>query len=177
MAGLQLYFLGLLEIYSDNQPLVKPPTLKSQSVLAYLVYHRSRPQPRDQLAGIFFGERTEHKARRSLSTTLWHIHRCLTEKAIILSDSQTVQFDPQNKIWLDVREFEVKAACTDLDSLCSAVALYRGDFLEGFYDDWIVSERYRLESLYIETLGQLMILYEAGKDHQAAMATAFRLLS
>ncbi len=74
-------------------------------------------------------------------------------------------------------EFEVKAACPDLDSLCSAVALYRGDFLEGFYDDWIVSERYRLESLYMETLGQPMILYEAGKDHQAAMATAFRLLS
>jgi DNA-binding SARP family transcriptional activator len=109
--SLQFYFLGLLEIYSDNQLLVKPPTLKSQSVLAYLVYHRSRPQFRDQLAGIFFGERTEHKARRSLSTALWHIHRCLTEKANILSDSQTVQFDHQNKIWLDVREFEVKAAC------------------------------------------------------------------
>jgi D-glycero-alpha-D-manno-heptose-7-phosphate kinase len=28
------------------------------------------------------------------------------------------------------------------------VALYRGDFLDGFYDDWIINQRYRLELCY-----------------------------
>jgi predicted ATPase len=88
-----------------------------------------------------------------------------------------VQFDPQNHIWMDVDEFELKAVRTDVASLQQAVSLYRGDFLEGFYDDWIISERYRFESLYLDALARLMILYEAGKDYLSALATALRLLS
>ena len=56
MTTLELYFLGPLEIRSDGRQLPNPPTLKSQSLLAYLVCHRSQPQPRDRLAGLFFGE-------------------------------------------------------------------------------------------------------------------------
>src|SRR5512139_3550947 len=159
-----------------NRQLPKPPTLKSQSLLAYLVHHRRQPHPRDQLAGLFFGERTEHKARRSLSTALWHIRRCLPNDSFLLSDPQTVQFDPQSPIWLDVEEFEALAVRSEAASLHSAIGLYRGDFLDGFYDDWIICERDRLESLYLETLARLIVVYEAGKDYQAALATALRLL-
>lgn len=60
MATLQLYLLGSLGMCYGNRELPKPPTLKSQSLLAYLVHHRRQPLPRDLLAGIFFGERTEH---------------------------------------------------------------------------------------------------------------------
>ncbi len=176
MDTLQLYFLGSLGMRYGNGPLPKPPTLKSQSLLAYLVYHRLQPQPRDLLAGLFFGERTEHKARRSLSTALWHIRRCLPDDSVILNDSQTVQFDPQSPLWLDVEEFEALAARSDAVSLHAAIALYRGDFLEGFYDDWIISERYRLEFVYLETLARLIAVYEADMDYQAALATALRLL-
>jgi hypothetical protein len=46
---LQFCFLGALNIRQDGQPLPTPPTLKSQSLLAYLVLHR--PQPRGQIIG------------------------------------------------------------------------------------------------------------------------------
>jgi len=87
-----------------------------------------------------------------------------------------VQFDPDCHLWLDVEEFEALAARSEAASLHPATALYRGDFLDGFYDDWIISERYRLESLYLETLARLIAVYEAGKDDQAALAMALRLL-
>jgi DNA-binding SARP family transcriptional activator len=177
VAILQFYSLGPLDIRSDDRQFPRPPTQKSQSLLAYLVIHRSQPQPRDLLAGLFFNQTTERKAHRSLSTALWHIHRCLPEEATILSDPQTVQFNPQNNIWLDAEEFEQQAARTDAASLQRAVNLYRCDFLEGLYDDWIISERYRLESIYLEALARLMVLYEAGKDYPSALATALRLLS
>jgi DNA-binding SARP family transcriptional activator len=173
---LQLYFLGSLVMRCGNAQLPKPPTLKSQSLLAYLVCHRSQPLHRDKLAGLFFGERTEYKAHRSLSTALWHIRRCLPDNSVILNDSQTVQFDPQSPLWMDVEEFEALAPRSEPASLQSAIALYRGDFLDGFFDDWIISERYRLESLYLETLARLIAVYEAGQDDQAALATALRLL-
>ena len=50
--------------------LLMPATLKSQSLLAYLIVHRRRPHGRDHLAELFWGDRPKHKARRSLSTAL-----------------------------------------------------------------------------------------------------------
>ena len=108
---LRLYFLGALDILWDDQSLPKPPTLKSQSLLAYLILHRHQPQPRDRLVGIFWGDRPERKARSSLSTSLWHIRRCLPDEALILSDPHSVQFDPRANLWLDVEAFESSATC------------------------------------------------------------------
>jgi DNA-binding SARP family transcriptional activator len=177
LASLQLYFFGPLEMRCDDQPAPRPPTLKSLSLLAYMVFHRDQPQPRERLASLYFGERAEQKALRSLSTALWHIHRCLPEASILLSDARSVQINPQIPIWLDVEEFEILAARADSASLQKAIALYRGDFLEGFYDDWAISERYRLESLYLDALARLVSVLESAGDPQASLAAAYRLLS
>jgi hypothetical protein len=50
MPTVQFHFLGPLDIRRDGQPLPQPATLKSQSLLVYLVLHRDRPQPRERLA-------------------------------------------------------------------------------------------------------------------------------
>jgi oligopeptide transport system substrate-binding protein len=176
MGGLQAHFLGTLDIHYDGRQLTKPATLKSQSLLAYLILHRDQPQPRDRLVGLFWGNRPERKARSSLSTALWHIRCCLPDERFILSDPHTVQVDPQVDLWLDVDEFESHASRDDIAGLQSAVALYRGDFLDGFYDEWIINERYRLEALLLETLARLMAGREARGEHEAALATALRLL-
>lgn len=84
----------------------KPPTLKSQSLLAYLVLYRDRPHSRERLADLYWGDRPERKAHASLSTALWHLRRCLPNEALILSDPHSVQFDPQADLWIDVDEFE-----------------------------------------------------------------------
>ena len=190
MSTLRSYFLGTLDMRYDDQPLPKPPTLKSQSLLAYLILHRHRPQPRDRLVGLFWGDRPERKARRSLSTALWHIRRCLPHEGLILSDPQAAQFDPQSDLWLDVEEFQVLSSSVsgspdlkpetvelETERLQRAVALYRGDFLDGFYDDWIINERYRLETLFLDALTRLMAGQEAKGEHNAALATTLRLLS
>ncbi len=176
MPILRLYLLGPLEIRVDNRQLEKPPTAKSQSLLAYLALHRRRPQPREVLAGLFWGDRPERKARRSLTTALWHIRRCLPEEELLLSDVQSAQVDPDADLWLDVVEFESRVSAADMASLESAVALYRGDFMEAFYDDWVLNERYRLETLFTEALAQLMKGLEAKGHHDRALATAQRLL-
>lgn len=169
-------FLGPLEISCGDRELSKPPTLKSQSLLAYLVLHRDHPQPRERLAGMFWGDRPERKARRSLTTALWHIRRCLPDEETLLSDPHTVQLDPQADLWLDVEEFESDAAQDDVAHLESAASLYRGDFLDGFYDDWIITVRYRLETLFCDVLTRLMLAQEAADDQEAALSTALRLL-
>jgi DNA-binding SARP family transcriptional activator len=173
---LQLLLLGALDLRCDDRPLPKPPTLKSQSLLAYLATHRQQPQPRERLAGLFWGDRPERKARRSLTTALRHVRRCLHEPGYLLSDPHAVQLDPQADLWLDVDEFEDSAGHQDLARLQSAVTLYRGTLLEGFYDDWVLTIRYRLETLFRDVLTRLMVGQEAAGEHQAALNTALRLL-
>ena len=176
MPALRLFLLGPLDIQYDGQQVPKPPTLKSQSLLAYLAMHRRHPQNREQLASLFWGDRPERKARRSLRTALWHIRRCLPEKNLILSDSTMVQMDPDSDLWLDVEEFETQTSCSKAPNLKSVLTLYRGDFLDGFFDDWIISERYRLELLFLDTLARLMRWQEAIGEYYAALTTALNLL-
>jgi ABC-type oligopeptide transport system substrate-binding subunit/DNA-binding SARP family transcriptional activator len=176
MPTLRAFLLGTLDIRFDEEPLSKPPTLKSQSLLAYLVLRRHQPQPRERLAGVFWGDRPDRKARRSLTTALSHIRRCLPEKQFLLADTHTVQFDPTAPCWLDVEEFETEVNRDGVAQLQSAVRLWRGDFMDGFYDDWILDERYRLEVLFAQALGRLMALYESQGEYEGALATALRLV-
>ncbi|MBC7261133.1 MAG: AAA family ATPase, partial [Chloroflexi bacterium] len=176
MPTLQFRFLGSLDIHWDDQPLPIPATRKAQSLLAYLVMNRAQPQPRDRLVDLFWGERPQSKARRSLATALWHIRRCLPAEGFIRSDVHTVQFVAQGDLWFDVEECESALGTNDLSSLQRGVTLYRGDFLDGFYDDWVINERYRLQSLFLEGLARLIAGYEATGNPQAALATALRLL-
>jgi ABC-type oligopeptide transport system substrate-binding subunit/DNA-binding SARP family transcriptional activator/tetratricopeptide (TPR) repeat protein len=176
LLALRVYLLGPLDLRVGDRRLPKPPTAKSQSLLAYLICHRRSPQSRDLLAGLFWGDRSERKARRSLTTALWHIRRCLPGDQLMLSDVQTVQISPTASLWLDVTHFEAALARPDLASLEAAVTLYRGDFMEAFYDDWVLNERYRLETLYTEALAHLMASLEEQRDHTRALTIARRLL-
>jgi len=110
MFTLRFLFLGSLDIHCDDRLMPKPPTLRSQTLLAYLVLHRQRPQPRDRLVGLFWGDRPERRALRSLSTASWRMRHSLPEQALILSDAQTLQFDRFAVAWLDVRELESHAS-------------------------------------------------------------------
>ena len=87
-----------------------------------------------------------------------------------------MEFAFPGEVWLDTEQFEVLARQRDISSMQTAVELYRGDFMDGFYDDWIINERYRLENLYIDVLAQLVDAYEVAGNHAAVLETAQRLL-
>ncbi len=48
--------------------------------------------------------------------------------------------------------------------------------MDGFYDDWVLNERYRLETLFSEALARLMVVLEAGGENDDALAIGLRLL-
>jgi len=192
MRALKLFLLGNPELRRDDEVLPKPPTQKSQSLLAYLATHRDAPHPRHKLIGLFWGESGERRARRSLSTALWQVRRALAagepdSSEYILAERDTVQFDPQSDYWLDVAFFEAQVRrqigagmdgvpSADIRELQQALDLYRGEFLAGFYDDWVISERYRLEALFLEGLAWLLEAHQARGEHEEALACARRLL-
>jgi len=177
-AGLVICLLGTPEFRRGNQVLPPLATHKTLSLLACLILHRQRSHSRDELAALFWGERDDVHARRSLSTALWRIRRLLGE-GYLLADSTSVQFNPASSFWLDVAEFEKRVGRrTDKpEDWATAIELYRGDLLEGFYDDWCIEERYRLESLYLDTLNRLVAWYEEQGDARAVLACAQKYLA
>ncbi|MFZ0545576.1 MAG: tetratricopeptide repeat protein [Candidatus Promineifilaceae bacterium] len=174
MPTLRLYCFGRFELTYQDVSLPRPATVNSQSLLAYLACNRVRPTARDKLIDLFWGERPDHRARRSLSTALWHIRRCLPNETYITADNQTVQLTGQ--LWLDVDAFYDHADTADLASLETAVSLYRGEFLDGFYNEWVIDKRYQLHGRYLETLRSLMIGYEEAGRYQQTLNTALLLL-
>jgi DNA-binding SARP family transcriptional activator/tetratricopeptide (TPR) repeat protein len=191
---LRIHLLGGFELFRGDELLPLPATLKARSLLAYLVIHRDQACFREMLADLFWPDRPAGKALRSLSTALWQIRHVLPLGEYLLYDSQTVRFNPASDCWLDVAAFERLVnwdegglpeegdphsldLLPELVALNQAIALYKGDFLEGFYDDWCLRERYRLEGLYLEALQRLVMANEEREMPQEALRCVELLLA
>ncbi len=175
----QVYFFGELKILigQKGSPLLLPPTQKSQSLLAYLIYHRQTSHPRSRLIGMFWGDRPEKRARRSLSTALWHIRRSLNSSATLSADNHKVHLDGFEEIWVDAETFaDAASAVNDLSRLERAVSLYTGNFLDGSFDDWVIDQRYLLQEKYLDALSHLMGMYASAGRPRAALHAALTLL-
>ena len=177
-SSLAIYLFGRPELWRGDQLLPSLATHKTQSLLAYLIMHCKRSHLRDELGAVFWGDRDDIHARHSLNTALWRIRR-LVGKDYLIADSNSVQFDPASPFWLDVIEFEKRVNNKEAKpaDLAAAVELYRGDFLEGFYDDWCIEERYCLESLYLKELIRLMDWHDAHGNAREMLAYAQKYLA
>ena len=83
---------------------------------------------------------------------------------ILLVDSEDwIRLNPKADLWLDAAEFEhayVRIQKTpgqqldaqDAQTVQQALKLYRGDLLEGWYQDWCLFERERLQQRYLALL-------------------------
>jgi DNA-binding SARP family transcriptional activator len=57
-----------------------------------------------------------------------------------------------------------------------AVELYRGDLLEGWYMEWCLLERERLQSMYLQLLDKLASYYEASGEYESGLLCGARAL-
>jgi DNA-binding SARP family transcriptional activator len=128
-----------------------------------------------------------------LRKALWQLQTTLDMQADGLSDdvllvgSGWVQINPQAELYSDVAAFErafLRARGTrgkDLDMRCAsvlqaAIDLYRGDLLEGWYQDWCLFERERLRHMYFAMLDKLMEYCEVYHDFESGLLYGSRVL-
>lgn len=159
MPALRIQLFGTVHVSHDGQPQDAPMIHAVQSLLAWLLLHRRKTHARETLAGLFWGEQSEARARSCLSTALWRLRQVLepggTQRGTyLIARPDAVGFNCQSDYWLDVAAFEEGAR--DWSRAEDAVACYTGDLLEGFYDDWALRERERLRVLYLDCLGTLL---------------------
>lgn len=177
MAKLDIQLLGEFSLVHQGAPLTTVNTARLQSLLAYLVLNRRAPQTRQRIAFLLWTDSPEPQARTNLRNLLFALNKALPgAEEFLLNDAQTLQWKCDSSYTLDVEEFERAAEQTASPaSLERAVHLYRGELLPGMYDDWIVRERERLDTLYTQSLERLVREYSGNGTNDRALEYA-RLL-
>jgi DNA-binding SARP family transcriptional activator len=161
-------------------------TRKTGALLARLAFCPDRPHPREELMELFWPEMELDAARHNLRQTLFTLRRLLEPpgtrpSSALLADMSSVGLAP-GAVATDVADFETalleaKSAGSEearREWLTRAAELYRGEFLSGHYDEWLLPERRRLEAAYVVAIQELQsLLLEAG-DPLCAVQYALR---
>ena len=162
---------GGLTLHADARSLEHRLSPGTHALVGSLLVDPQRSYPRETLVERLWPGLAPDMGRRRLSQALWQITRRLS--AVGLPDffdnsPATVSLSSRYEVRSDVHEFERfiteaestgDTARTDpkyTTALERAVVLYRGEFLEGCYDDWSVEMRHRLHVRYRSALGALV---------------------
>ncbi len=182
---LELALLGTPQVLLNGRLVTEFKTNKAQGLLYYLAVTRES-HLRAKLATLLWGDFPEDKARVNLSKALSELRSLVRDH--ILVKGQTISFAQDTSYGMDVERLETGIAgwtnSRDLDDLQNAVALYRDDFLNGFFvrnasafETWMSSERERLRSLAVQGLQILSSSLVEQQEWQRAIGSVQRLLS
>src|SRR6266508_2812711 len=155
---LQIRLLGQFDLYLDKQRVTIPSRIV-QSLFAYLALSAGTAHRREKLAGMFWPDTTDETARKYLRQELWRIRKAFASpqknaEDYLLADEYTITFNRSSDYWLDVNQVERPEL--DLESLTRNLSFYHGELLPGFYEDWVILERERLQSIFDTRMGQLL---------------------
>ena len=129
---------------------------KVASLLAYLALHVGRDCSRDVLCEALWPDGDPHETRNRLRVTLSSLRRQLEPPGVpagaVLDTTVTnaVRLRAES-VSVDVAAFETALRNRDT---ATARAVYKGELLPTFYEEWILTERERLNGL-AEDLGEL----------------------
>lgn len=183
MANLQIHLFGKFTVERETELLKGLEAGKERELLSYLLIHRNQSHPREALASLLWGETTTERSKKYLRQALWHVQSAFetdeaTGEQLLVVEHDWVQLNLHSEVWLDVEVFERASTATqgvpgrllerrDAALLHDAILLYRSDLLDGWYQDWCLFERERLQNMYLCMLDKLMSYCEAHSDYEA----------
>jgi len=193
VSQVKVQLFGKLHIRRDEQDMAGFEAHKVQELFCYLLLHRDQPHPREALADLLWGGASTAQAKKYLRQALWQVQSALgaqvdsSGETILLVEPDWISLRHDCDLWLDVAVFEATFARAretpgvQLDheraqSLEMAVGLYQGDLLGGWYHDWCLFERERLQNVYIAMLNKLIAHCDAHHRYDAGLAYAERIL-
>lgn len=176
---LQIELLGHFRLSYNGVPVSGISTARQQSLLAYLLLHRTYPQPRQQIAFVFWPDSTDEQALTNLRRELHHLRRALPKADKFLSSSgKQLSWNSDAAFTLDVSEFEQRCGQKEASrqTLEEGLVLYKGDLFPSCYDDWITPERERLHLLCVQAYERLVGMLENEREYAQAIQKTRQLL-
>jgi DNA-binding SARP family transcriptional activator len=124
---LEVTTLGRLLIQRDGEPVTELVTRKAEALLVYLIC-TGRAHPREVLAELLWEERSPERALGNLRVALTSLRKHVGPYLTIQRGTVAPNFEAG--IRFDVAEIEEDLRGGQVEA---AVALYEGEFLQGFY--------------------------------------------
>lgn len=143
---------------------------KSREALFFLLEHPS--SSRDELIEALFEDDEEINSTHALHNVLFLLRKAIAPVELKL---QAQRYFLQGEIWYDAKEFtaEVTAGLASRElqpeRLAAALQLYRRDFLDQLYSNWVIERQRYLLELYFRGLKRLAEYYQAGRDYAQAV--------
>ncbi len=149
----QLRLLGAMEARNGEVLVTRFVSRPTAALLARLALWPQRMHPREELIDLLWPDAALDVGRNRLRQSLAALKRVLEPPgyegpAVLLADRHALRINPQ-VLSCDVTAFE---RCAQQGRADEARALYQGELLPGFYDEWVLQERTRLAAL-AERLG------------------------
>lgn len=191
--GLKFHLFGKLCVSNSSSDLLELDVHKVQELLAYLIFFRHRPHSRDVLADLLWNSNPTNQSKSYLRRTLWQLQNALDQfdcdlnAPLLLTDQEWLQINPQTDLWIDVELFEETYGAVRgipgemlseraVEMLKTAVELHRGSLLEGWYEDWCIFERERLQHIQLVMLDKLMHYCRAHAKFEDGIEYGLRIL-
>ena len=181
---LAINMLGAVEVFRDPSGMTKEAWRLSKAlhILCYLCSRRNHRAPKETLVEMFWSDADEDTVAKNFHPTISHLRKALNtgqvmKKDFVLYREGAYLLNPQYRYRLDTEEFErllvearearrsgnVEASA---QLLADAIKLYRGDFLEEFYYNWIEELQSYYRDLYLEALKESISHHSERGDHE-----------
>jgi DNA-binding SARP family transcriptional activator len=150
--------------------------VNAQRLVGYLALHPRVAQRREALADALWPDAPASTARRSLSDTLYRLRRVMPEPWLD-TVGDTVSLATEDRVWVDVWDFDRLAAGGTRTQWDAAIALYTADLLPGLYDEWVLGPRASRQAAFVAALEAVVADDESAGDLQQALTGARRLIA
>jgi DNA-binding SARP family transcriptional activator len=180
---MRLNLFGGFEILLGSDEHCSLQIRKAEALLAYLCLYPGRPQSREKLATLLWGDTPDEQARSSLRQAFSAIRRALPDVAGIIEAQHDWVRLRCGTVLTDVAEFEAALAIGGFDGLIRAIDLYRGDLLDGLhirssgFAEWIEAERQRLRTQAVGAMVELLEMEGSIGGINAGVQFALRILA
>ena len=182
---LALSLLGPPQLQLNDQPLSQITSRKAKALLIYLAMNRGE-HTREALANLLWSEIADTQSRNNLRIVL-HGLRQLHNSYLAVTRG-TVAFNHEANYWLDFEILWAQLAHhqfgRNLTKLPELVALYRGEFLEGFhvrnasaFEEWMLQQREFIRTRLIDAMGAAIQETLAQGDYTTGLKIGNRLLT
>jgi ATP/maltotriose-dependent transcriptional regulator MalT len=194
-ADLTVRLLGAIEIFRDPARALAADawvTRRARDILCFIASRRHRRVSKDTIIDTFWGEADFGSVEKNFHPTISHIRKALNsnqplKQNFLLYRDGDYQLNPEFSYRIDTEEFdrlvtEGDAARRSRDPEAfakayeSAAALYRGEFMQGDYDEWVEEQRSYYREQYLRLLEILAQTAQKAGDWSRSLSLAQQIL-
>jgi ATP/maltotriose-dependent transcriptional regulator MalT/DNA-binding SARP family transcriptional activator len=195
LADLTVNMLGAVEIFRDPARPLSPDawvTRRARDILCFIASRRHRRASKDTIIDTFWGESDFGSVEKNFHPTISHIRKALNsnqplKQNFLLYRDGDYQLNPEFSYRIDTEEFDRLVAegdaarrARDAESFVrayeEAAALYRGEFMQGVYDEWVEEQRSYCREQYLRILQLLAQTAQKSQDWARSLTLAQRIL-